>query len=120
MDNRRRYKNGRRKAPAYIPQGDPQALATPVEELGLHERTLGALKTGGVNTAGDIAARYMRDMYKVQGIGKRDIFAMQGALMGAASVWMCLTAVALNLVYTVALVALIARLLSSERIMFGT
>ena len=80
MDNRRRYKNGRRKAPAYIPQGDPQALATPVEDLGLHERTLGALKTGGVNTAGDIAARYMRDMYKVQGIGKRDIFAMQGAL----------------------------------------
>ena len=46
----------------------------------MHERTLGALKTGGVNTAGDIAARYMRDMYKVQGIGKRDIFAMQGAL----------------------------------------
>ena len=80
MDNRRRYKNGRRKAPAYIPQGDPQALAAPVEELGLHERTVAALKAGGVNTAGDIAARYMRDMYKVQGIGKRDIFAMQGAL----------------------------------------
>ena len=80
MDNRRRYKNGRRKAPAYIPQGDPQALATPVEELGLHERTVAALKAGGVNTAADIAGRYMRDMYKVQGIGKRDIFAMQGAL----------------------------------------
>ena len=48
------------------------------------------------------------------------VVAMQGALMGAASVWMCLTAVALNLVYTVLLVLLISRFLSSERIMFGT
>ena len=48
------------------------------------------------------------------------VVAMQGALMGAASVWMCLTAVALNLVYTALLVVLIARFLSSERIMFGT
>lgn len=80
MDNKRHGKNGRRKMPAYTPQGDPQALSTPVEELGLHERTLNALKAGGVNTAADLAGRFMRDMYKVQGIGKRDIFAMQGAL----------------------------------------
>ena len=80
MDNKRHGKNGRRKMPAYTPQGDPQALSTPVEELGLHERTLNALKAGGVNTAADLAGRFMRDLYKVQGIGKRDIFAMQGAL----------------------------------------
>ena len=80
MENKKHHRGRRRSAPAYIPQGDPQALAAPVEELGLHERTVAALKAGGVNTAADLAGRYMRDMYKVQGIGKRDIFAMQGAL----------------------------------------
>ena len=48
------------------------------------------------------------------------VAAMQGVLTGAAQVWMCLTAVALNLVYTALLVFLISRLLSSERVMFGT
>ena len=48
------------------------------------------------------------------------VAAMQGVLTGAAQVWMCLTAVALNLVYTALLAFLISRLLSSERVMFGT
>ena len=48
------------------------------------------------------------------------VAAMQGVLTGAAQVWMCLTAVALNLVYTALLAFLISRFLSSERVMFGT
>ena len=47
------------------------------------------------------------------------VVAMQGILTGAMQVWMCLVAVAVNLVYTALLVLLIARLLSSERVMFG-
>lgn len=82
MENKKHHHRSGRKRPvqAYIPQGDPAALATPVEELGLFERTVNFLKTGGISTASDLAARYMRDMYKVQGVGKRDIFAMQTAL----------------------------------------
>ncbi len=47
------------------------------------------------------------------------VAAMQGILTGAPVVWMCLVSVAVNLAYTAVLIAVIARLLSSERVMFG-
>lgn len=47
------------------------------------------------------------------------VTAMQGILTATLSVWQCITAFALNLVYTALLILLIARMLSSERIMFG-
>lgn len=63
----------------------------------------------------------------VQGIGGwvvavpvlNAVAAMQGVLTGAMEVWKCLVSFGLNLVYTALLVFVIARLLSSERVMFG-
>ena len=78
VHNRRRRPQGQQ----YKPQGDPAALAKPVEELKLRENTLAALKAGGVKTAQDLARRREREMYKVQNIGKRDIFEIKKALEG--------------------------------------
>ncbi|MGN0823215.1 MAG: ABC transporter permease [Candidatus Gallimonas sp.] len=47
------------------------------------------------------------------------VVAMQGILTLNISVWQSLVSVGLNLVYAVLLVLLIAKMLSSERIMFG-
>ena len=47
------------------------------------------------------------------------VVSMQSVLTGAMGVWQCLVSVGLNLVYTALLVFAIARLLSSERVMFG-
>ena len=47
------------------------------------------------------------------------VAAMQAVLTGAMEVWKCLVSFGLNLVYTALLVFVIARLLSSERVMFG-
>lgn len=47
------------------------------------------------------------------------VVAMQGILTGAPVVWQCLVSVFANLAYTAILILVIARLLSSERVMFG-
>lgn len=47
------------------------------------------------------------------------VVTMQGILTGAPVVWECLVAFGLNLVYTAVFVFIIAKLLSSERVMFG-
>lgn len=47
------------------------------------------------------------------------VVCMQGILTVSLSVWQSLVSVALNLVYTALLVFAVAKLLSSERIMFG-
>ena len=47
------------------------------------------------------------------------VVCMQGVLTGAMSIWKCLVSFGLNFVYTALLVFVIARLLSSERVMFG-
>ena len=47
------------------------------------------------------------------------VSAMQGILTGGMVLWQCLVSFALNLAYAAGLVFLIAKMLSSERIMFG-
>ena len=47
------------------------------------------------------------------------VSAMQGIFMGKTVLWQCLVSFAANLVYAALLVLLIAKMLSSERIMFG-
>lgn len=47
------------------------------------------------------------------------VAAMQGVLSGHMVVWQCIVSVAANLLYAAALVVLIAKLFSSERVMFG-
>lgn len=70
----------KRRTDDYTPAGNPEALATPIEKMGLSERTLEALQAGGIKTAADIASRRMRDMYRVQNIGKRNCMDMERAL----------------------------------------
>ncbi len=47
------------------------------------------------------------------------VVAFQGVLLGTAPVWLPLTAFAVNLAYTALLVFAVAKMLSSEKIMFG-
>lgn len=47
------------------------------------------------------------------------VCAMQGVLAGEMVVWQCLVSAAVNLVYAALLVFLVAKMLSSEKIMFG-
>lgn len=48
------------------------------------------------------------------------VVCMQGILALQLSVWQCLVSVALNLVYTALLVLLISKMISSEKLMFGS
>ncbi len=48
------------------------------------------------------------------------VYTMQNILMLNISVWQCLVAIGLNIVYTGLLVFAISKMLSSEKIMFGT
>ncbi len=47
------------------------------------------------------------------------VVAMQNILTGSYVVWQCLVSVLMNLVYTAVIVFVMAKMLSSERIMFG-
>ena len=80
MDRKFHRRGGKKREDNYTPIGDAAALATPIENMGLSERTLTALKSGGVNTAADIARRRMQDMYRIQNIGKRNCLEIQRAL----------------------------------------
>ena len=62
-DNRRR--NKKRINDNYEPQGDPKALATALDDLGLSEKTVGILKDGGIATARDLAKRRISDFYRI-------------------------------------------------------
>lgn len=77
-DNRK--KNKKRFTDNYKPEGDPSALAMPVEELGLSEKTVEILKNGGIATASDLAARRMSQMYKIRYVGKRECLEVGSAL----------------------------------------
>lgn len=47
------------------------------------------------------------------------VVAMQNVIAGSFAVWQCLVSVLMNLVYTAIIVFIMAKMLSSERIMFG-
>lgn len=75
-----RHNRPRKQRDEYTPVGDEKALSTPLGELGLSERTAELLAKGGVATARDLAARRMREMYRIQNIGKKQCFEVKGAL----------------------------------------
>ena len=75
-----RHNRPRKQRDEYTPVGDEKALSTPLEALGLSERTAELLAKGGVATARDLAARRMREMYRIQNIGKKQCFEVKGAL----------------------------------------
>ena len=61
-----RHNRPRKQRDEYTPVGDEKALSTPLEALGLSERTAELLAKGGVATARDLAARRMREMSAMQ------------------------------------------------------
>ena len=75
-----RHNRPRKQRDEYTPVGDEKALSTPLEALGLSERTAELLAKGGIVTARDLAARRMREMYRIQNIGKKQCFEVKGAL----------------------------------------
>lgn len=77
-----RHNRARRQRDEYTPVGDEKALSTPIEALGLSERTAELLAKGGVATARDLAARRMREMYRIQNIGKKQCLEVKAALAG--------------------------------------
>lgn len=77
-DNRRR--NKKKINDGYEPQGDAAALATPLDKLGLSEKTEGILRDGGVTTARDLAKRRAGEMYRIRYVGKRECTEVSEAL----------------------------------------
>lgn len=69
--NKKFNKNNGAVKDDYQPKGSSEALGKSIDELGLSENTLGALKKGGIACVRDIAVRRMRDMYRIQNIGKK-------------------------------------------------
>ena len=77
-DNRRR--NKKKIFDSYEPAGSPEALATPLEDLGLSEKTTGILRDGGVVTAKDLAKRRAGELYRIRYVGKREFLETAAAL----------------------------------------
>lgn len=72
-DNRRRRRPRRNPIEDnYVPQGDAEKLALPIEQMGLSERTTAALLAGGLTVARELACRRMSQMYRIQNIGKKN------------------------------------------------
>lgn len=79
---RRRHHRGpaQKEREVYIPQGAPELLEKPVEELKLHEKTLSALVAGGVKTVAAIVSRREREMFKIQNFGKKSLEDVKRAI----------------------------------------
>lgn len=77
-DNRKR--NKKKINDGYEPKGDALALATPLDKLGLSEKTEGILRDGGVTTARDLAKRRAGEMYRIRYVGKRECLEVTEAL----------------------------------------
>lgn len=78
-DNRKRN-NKKKFRDSYEPQGDAAVLATPLEQMGLSEKTEGILRDGGVTCAKDLAKRRMQEMYRIRYVGKRECVEVGNAL----------------------------------------
>ncbi len=79
----KKFYNNKKKRPVvddYTPNYPKEVLDKSVAELGLSANVLDALSKGGVATVGDIAKRRMREMYRIQNIGKKQCFEILGKL----------------------------------------
>ena len=57
---------------SYTPQGKPEDLNRPIEELKLSPKTYDALKKGGINICRDLCVIQASKMYRIQNIGKKN------------------------------------------------
>ena len=64
----------------YVPNYPKEILDKSVAELELSENVLNALSKGGIASVGDIAKRRMREMYRIQNIGKKQCFEILSKL----------------------------------------
>lgn len=65
----------------YIPHGDEKALTTRVEELGLHPKTKELFGKNNILTVYDIAKRNSKQLFKIQGFGKKDLIGVERELV---------------------------------------
>ena len=77
-DNRKR--NKKKMNDGYEPKGDALSLATPLDKLGLSEKTEGILRDGGVTCAKDLAKRRAGEIYRIRYVGKRECLEVTEAL----------------------------------------
>lgn len=64
----------------YTPQGRPEDLNRPIEELQLSPKTYDALKKGGINICRDLCVIQASKMYRIQNIGKKNCFEIADKL----------------------------------------
>ena len=73
-------KNTKKDELTYIPLGDETALNTKVEELGLHPKTIELFVKNNILTVYDIARRNSKQLFKIQGFGKKDLIGVEREL----------------------------------------
>lgn len=76
--NRRNF--NKKREIEYIPVGDEKALQTPVESLGLHPKTKELFSKNNILTVYDIAKRNEKQLFKIQGFGKKDLIGVEREL----------------------------------------
>lgn len=62
------------------PRYPAEKISVTIETIGVSAATAGLLAKNNINTAGDLAARSEREMFKVQGFNKRMLFELKDAL----------------------------------------
>ncbi len=63
-----------------MPTGSPEALATLVSDMGLHPKTKELFEKNNITTAMDIAKRNSKQLFKIQGFGKKDLMGVEREL----------------------------------------
>lgn len=81
-NNKNRYfkKNTKKSEIEYVPTYDKNILDTNISIIGLNEPTLTLLSNGNILTVYDICKRTEKDMYKLQGFGKRNLLSIKASL----------------------------------------
>lgn len=80
MNRRNHFKKRPQKEVEYIPTGSPEALATLVSDMGLHPKTKELFEKNNITTAMDIAKRNSKQLFKIQGFGKKDLMGVEREL----------------------------------------
>lgn len=60
----------------YVPDAPQEVLNRSVEEFNLYDETVNKLKSVELNTVGDVASVEMRQLYRIEKMNKRDVFAV--------------------------------------------
>lgn len=60
----------------YVPNAPQEVLNRSVEEFNLYDETVNKLKSVELNTVGDVASVEMRQLYRIEKMNKRDVFAV--------------------------------------------